>query len=222
MQVMTPYCCHHRLIGPHQSDYEKTLCALVRPLRRRMSELGISQGQLALRMRCDRSRVTRALSGRDLPPLNRVEQIAGMLGSDVAKARRRWRHAAEMRQKQRQCFSNGGPPGNLHTYTEFLKALDALRVSHGLTHRELVRRDLSGTLKRSTVGAVLRGERIVSRTFLPAYVRACGASTLAEDAWISSWWALAHPVVQEARQRQRQGLDQKVHAISMKAFGYAT
>ncbi len=44
------------------------LWSLVKPMRVQMREHGLSQAQLGLRLGGDRSRVSRALSGRELPP----------------------------------------------------------------------------------------------------------------------------------------------------------
>jgi transcriptional regulator with XRE-family HTH domain len=65
------------------------LWALVKPLRVAMSEQGLSQVQLGMRLGCDRSRVSRALSAREMPPRHLIVQIAQMLGADVAAVQRR-------------------------------------------------------------------------------------------------------------------------------------
>ena len=150
------------------------LRALVGPLRYQMEEQGLSQARLGIRLGCDRSRVSRALSGREVPPLHLIEQIAEAVGADVAQSRRRWIHADAIRWKARACEAGGGPPDGLYAYADFLGALRDLMRGRGVTQRELIRRD--HRLRRSTVGAVLRGERAATRGMVIAIVRACGVS----------------------------------------------
>ena len=179
------------------------LRALVRPLHDQMEEQGLSQARLGIQLGCDRSRVSRALSGREVPPLHLVEQIAEALGADVDQARRRWIHADAIRRKTRACEAGGGPPDGLYTYTDLLRALRDLMRGRGVTQRELTRRD--HRLRRSTVGAVLRGERAARPGMVIAIVRACGVNDAPEQAWATAWWRLGQPHQEERRRRRWQG-----------------
>ncbi len=174
-------------------ELECALKALVHPLRRKMRQQRLSQGQIALYLGCDRSRVSRALSGRELPPLSRIEEIAELVGADVEQARQQWRRAAALHRKAQTSAAEGGPPQGMANYPDFLQALNELRFQNDLSQRELVRRDTTGKLTRSTVGAVLRGERSATLAMVVAYVRACGVSELAVNAWESAWERLAYP-----------------------------
>lgn len=146
------------------AECEPVLRALVRPLRHRMSQLGWSQEQLGARLGCDRSRVSRALSGREVPPQHLIEQIAKAIGADADRAIRRWEHADQLRRNARRPPPDpaasatplaGGPPAGLQTYADLLRGLRDLMHECRVSQRELCRRD--HRLRRSTVGAVLRG-----------------------------------------------------------------
>ncbi len=89
------------------------LWSLVKPMRVQMREQGLSQARLAIRLGRDRSRVSRALSGRELPPRHLIVQIAETLGTDTAPAQRRWaRNAAWQRNARARtaaCTAVGRP-----------------------------------------------------------------------------------------------------------------
>ncbi|MEU5646612.1 helix-turn-helix domain-containing protein [Streptomyces milbemycinicus] len=57
-----------------------------------------------------------------------------------------------------------------------LRELEARATSHGVT-----------LLPHSTVGAVLRGERMPSRMLLIHFVEACGVSRAPTGAWEDAW-----------------------------------
>jgi transcriptional regulator with XRE-family HTH domain len=183
------------------------LRALVRPLRRRMEELELSQGQVALKARCDRSRVSRVLSGRELPPLQLTLRVAAVLGVDTNKVRRRWARADSIRRREEMCRKGGGPPQDMLTYQDLLTALRNLLAGYGISQRELVRRDCTGTLTRSTVGAVLRGERSARREVVAAMVAACGVSQAAASAWQEAWHRIGLPHQRRVHQRRCEGYE---------------
>lgn len=185
-----------------EPDYAPALRALVHPLRQRMIELGWSQAQVAIRLGCDRSRVSRALSGREVPPLDRVEQLAGVLGADVAEARGRWREVVALRRRATAGGAPGAPPYDLRSYAEFIAALRELLRRRAMSQREAVRRDRSRILAPSTVSAVLRGERSARRDVTQALVRACGVSEEAAAAWDLAWCRLALPHRDQLHQRR--------------------
>jgi transcriptional regulator with XRE-family HTH domain len=188
------------------------LRALVRPLRYQRSQLGWSQEQLAARVGCHRSRVSRALSGDELPPRDLIGRIAVALGSDIDRAMRRWAQADQLRRNSLRpspgmtadATSLGGClPAELRTYPEFLQGLRDLMRERGVSERELAR--LNRNMRRSSVGAVLRGERSMSLSTLDAILRACGVSDQARQAWSGAWWRLGQPHQEEAHRRRREG-----------------
>jgi transcriptional regulator with XRE-family HTH domain len=93
------------------------LWSLVKPMRVAMRAQGLSHAQLAIRLGCDRSRVSRALSARELPPRHLILRIAEALGTDIAAAERRWaRNKARLRNvraRVARCAAGGGPPPGL-------------------------------------------------------------------------------------------------------------
>lgn len=189
-----------------EPDYAPVLRALVRPLRQRMTNLGLSHAQVAIRLGCDRSRISRALSGREIPPLERVERLAEVLGVDVVKSRRRWRHAVELQRKTGRGQCEGAPSGDLRSYGEFLAAMGELLLSRDMSQREAIRRDTSGVLTPSTLSAVLRGERSARRDVTQALVRACGVSEEAAAAWDLTWHRFALPHRAQLHARRAAGL----------------
>lgn len=113
----------HRYRMPAGCDPE--LWSLVKPPRTAMREQGLSQAQLGPRLRCDRSRVSRALSAREVPPRHLIVQIAEALGADVAAVQqRRARNDARRRNARARttaCAAGGGPPPALDTYPDLLR-----------------------------------------------------------------------------------------------------
>jgi hypothetical protein len=55
------------------------------------------------------------------------------------------------------------------------------------SHREPARRDTSGRLTRSTIGAILRYERSLSYDVLDQVLIACGVSGMDREAWMDAW-----------------------------------
>lgn len=176
-----------------RSRWAPAVQGMVEMLRARMRERGLSQGQVALAVRCHPSRVSRALSGQSVPPRHLIEQIAHHLGVDVPEVMRQWADADAIRREGDVCRADGGPPDSLTSYSGLLAALRDLLAARGLSHRSLVGRDQSGLLRRSTVGAVLRDERSLRLDVVMAIVRACGVSAGAADAWGAAWQDLGQP-----------------------------
>jgi transcriptional regulator with XRE-family HTH domain len=190
----------------------QVLRKLVAPLRNRRDHLGWSQEQLAAHVGCHRSRVSRALSGNEVPPRDLIERIATALRADTHKAMRQWAEADRLRRNARRpspsatadAASLGGClPAELRTYPELLRGLRDLMRERGVSERKLSRQ--SGNLGRSTVGAVLRGERSMSHGTVDAIVRACGVSDQARQAWSDAWWRLGQPHQADAHRRRREG-----------------
>lgn len=208
--------------GQTVPDLSLAMGMLAAPLRAQLAARGMTQAHLASRLWCDRSRVSRALSGREMPSRDLVERISEHLGADVDATRRRWQEVDRIRRQIRGERAEGGwPPEDLGSYADLLRALAGLVRERGLSQRELIRRDRSCTLRRSTVGAVLRGQRSASRDVVSAMVRACGVDDpecLA--AWDEAWQRLGRPHRQEQHDRQVAGYRQRryIQAISQQVI----
>jgi hypothetical protein len=70
---------------------------------------------------------------------------------------------------------------------------DALITSKVGSHRELVRKDESGQLTRSTIGAILRHERSLSRDVLIRVLTVCELSDKEREAWMNAWERYGRP-----------------------------
>lgn len=183
--------------------YDPELWALVAPLRAAMTAQGITYGQLGYRLGRDRSRASRALSGRVLPTRDRVVQLARILGVDETAVRHQWDRAA-----LRMCdpcarrdarVAGGAPPSRLASHEDVMRALRDLLKDRGISQRELER--LDSELCRSTVGAMLRGARGASLYQVAAIVRACGVSGPAASAWEAAWRQYCLPDLAERQRR---------------------
>jgi hypothetical protein len=98
----------------------------------------------------------------------------------------------------------GQPPDDLARYPDLVHALRDLLRRCRLSQRDVVRRDLTGVLRRSTVGAVLRGERPARRDVVIAIVRACGLGETVVAAWEAAWLRLGQPYLEARREEWRE------------------
>ena len=185
------------------AGYHPELWALVMPLRDAMSERRRAQKQLARVAGVDRSTVSRWLSGRMLPPLGPLLQIAADLRADVVTVEHQWELAAgEMRDpqvRQEAYLAGGAPPARLVSHADLMRALRGLLRARGISQRELERRD--PRLRRSTVGAMLREERGARLDMVTAITRACGVQGDAARAWADAWTRLSQPDMEQRRAR---------------------
>jgi transcriptional regulator with XRE-family HTH domain len=195
---------------PLPEECQRVLRRLVRSLNGAMRERRRSQASIARQLGCHRSTVARALSGRDVPPRDRIEQIAMILGVNVRRAMGRWDAADRLRKAQRRSSSpasavpsGGCPPDGLRSYPDLLQGLRDLMHECDVSQRQLCLRD--SRLSRSMGGAVLRGERSASLRMVNGIVRACGVSTEAQQAWAEAWWRFGKPCREAAHQRRREG-----------------
>jgi hypothetical protein len=168
-----------------------------------MTAQGITYGQLGYRIGRDRSRASRALSGRVLPTKDRVLQIARILGVDETTVEQRWDLAAiKMRDpgaRQEARMAGGAPPSRLANNQAVMDALRNLLDDRGISQRELER--LEPQLRRSTVGAMLRGARGASLYRVAAIVRACAVHGPAASAWEAAWEQYCLPDLVERQRR---------------------
>jgi len=202
-------------------EMQAALEALIGPLRDQLTERGMSHAQLAIRLRCDRSRVSRMLAGRQVPTRPLVEAAAQTLGLDTAMTRSQWQAADDIRQQARAKQIAGHPPEGIEDYPGLVVALDTLIRRRGLSHRALVQRDPDRRLRRSTVGAVLRGQRSASHEVIIAIVRACGVTDPTYvAAWDAAWYRVGLPHRQDQHQQQVDGIRQRNYSQVMRRFGY--
>lgn len=180
------------------------LRTLVTWIHERLDERTLSYAQLAREIRYDRSWISRTLSGRRLPPWSLIEHIARRCGADVETARNLWMEANAARRRRLARQSDGYPPADLADYPQFCQALRDLLDRRGISQREVVRRDETGLLTRSTVGAILRVQRSAPRDVTNAIVRACGVQDAAADSWAAAWERLAWPYRRAMEQRRRE------------------
>jgi hypothetical protein len=71
------------------------------------------------------------------------------------------------------------------------------------SHRELARRDTSGRLTRSTIGAILRHKRSLSYDVLDQVLIACGVSGIEREAWMDAWERYGKPHRDEMDEQRR-------------------
>jgi transcriptional regulator with XRE-family HTH domain len=180
------------------------LQALITWVRARLDECGLSYAKLAREIRYDRSWISRALSGQQLPPWPLIEHIAHGCGSDVETARELWAGANAARRRQVARQTDGYPPAHMADYRQFCRALRNLLEQRGISQRELVQRDQTGLLRRSTVGAILRVQRSAPRDVTIAIVRASGVPDAAAADWAAAWDRLGWPNRQAMDKRRRQ------------------
>ncbi|MFF9635706.1 helix-turn-helix domain-containing protein [Streptomyces bacillaris] len=176
--------------------------ALIDLLESRRLERGLTYGQLAVLIKRDSSTVSRALSGQGIPSRAVTELIARSLGMDEAAVTALRDEAAGIRREGRALRAAGGPPDAMSTHDDFLNALrELIRKAH-LSHRKIGIMS-HGALKRSTIGAVLRGERSAPLSVVMDIVRICGVQKAeAVSAWEEAWYDLAHPDRERRRQRR--------------------
>ncbi|MEU5032329.1 helix-turn-helix domain-containing protein [Streptomyces milbemycinicus] len=181
--------------APAEADPVVELAQWLRSLRQ---QAGLAYQQMAHTTPAGFAAATlwRAARGTTVPRWPVVEAFATACGGDLGQARRMWTAAAEQRR-----FSRSPAPGSrsepvlrpefIHTPAQLLQAMRAMQLeAGGLSLRELEARATSHgvtLLPHSTVGTVLRGERMPSRMLLIHFVQACGVSRAPTGAWEDVW-----------------------------------
>ncbi|MER7758149.1 helix-turn-helix transcriptional regulator [Streptomyces sp. NPDC097619] len=95
-------------------------------LRRQLDRRGLSQGQVAVLVGRHRSQISRALSGRSVPPRPLIEDLARRSGADLSTVMDLWSTADTIRRQGLACRREGAPPDGLADYPELLRALRGL------------------------------------------------------------------------------------------------
>jgi Helix-turn-helix domain len=167
---------------------DAALGSLIRWVQARLDETDTTYDQVPGDISYSRSWVSRALCGRRLPPWQLIETIARRCG-----AWKLW-EAAEAVQLRRQVRRIGTPPrSDIDSWHDMYDALGDLITSKVGSHRELVRKDESGQLTRSTIGAILRHERSLSHNVLIRVLAACELSDKEREAWMDAWERYGKP-----------------------------
>ena len=160
------------------ASHDAALASLMRWVQARLDETGTTYQQVAVDVSYSRSWVSRTLCGRRLPPWQLIEAIAKRCGASPREARKLW-EAAEAAQLRRQVRRIGtSPPSDIASWLDMYDALGNLITSKVGSHRELVRKDRSGQLTRSTIGAILRHERSLSHDVLVRVLTICELSDM--------------------------------------------
>lgn len=172
---------------------DAALRSLIRWVHARLDETDTTYEQVAGDVSYSRSWVSRALCGRRLPPWHLIETIAKRCGAAPREARNLWEaaEAAHLRRQVRQI--NTSPPSDIASWLDMYYALGDLITSKVGSHRELVRRDESGELTRSTIGAILRHERSLSHDVLIRVLTVCELSDKEREVWMDAWERYGRP-----------------------------
>ncbi|MER6825262.1 helix-turn-helix transcriptional regulator [Streptosporangium sp. NPDC000563] len=185
------------------SEAKRRVAALITPLKGRLKELKWKQNQLATKANLSQSTVSRALSGRVLPPFATVDVLVKVLGLDKEEFRLRWRAASAAVGAQRIRDNNGEPP-HFRDYPDLLQGLRNLLATQRLSQRALVDEvnDRGGSLRRSTVGAQLGGRRSLHRETVEVIVDICGVPEPSAVKWLAAWDRLGAPHMAEQLRRR--------------------
>jgi hypothetical protein len=225
--------------GPLPEEDRRILRKMVRPLERRLSSYGWTQAALGERLRvrqaqiggrlgCHPSRVSRALSGEELPARRLIEEIVNIIDAHEAErggpgrslkaeTLRRWEHADSLRRRRadewaraarrvRAVTAETAPPAGMATHADFCAALKALVKARFGSQRAMCR--IHKDLVHPTVSAALRDRNSLSDGMLQSILRACGVQGQNRQAWLDAWQHLGLPRRIAALENQLRGYDQ--------------
>jgi transcriptional regulator with XRE-family HTH domain len=172
---------------------DAALRSLIAWVHARLDETDTTYEQVATEVSYSRSWVSRALCGRRLPTWKLVETIASSCDASPREARKLW-EAASAAHLRRQVRRIGiAHPSEIASWLEMYDALGDLISSKVGSQRELVRKDESGQLTRSTIGAILRHERSLSHSVLIRVLTVCELSDKEREAWMDAWERYGRP-----------------------------
>ncbi|MFB6931397.1 helix-turn-helix domain-containing protein [Streptomyces chartreusis] len=166
------------------------LLALASWLRERRQEAGLRYTELAERTQdgehpCSVTTLQRAASGNTIPRLPVVEAYARACGASVTLARSYW---SEARSRARRGPAVVPRPRLINTSAELRLALQAAYARAGyIPLREMERRARHGRLPTTTVSRMLKGETMLSRRQLLAFLDVCGVPEKEHDDWLDAW-----------------------------------
>ncbi|WP_197048649.1 helix-turn-helix domain-containing protein [Streptosporangium roseum] len=199
---------------------ERAVRALVQPLAQRLEERGHTHTSIAEITQYSRTTVSRVLSGRVVPSSGAVTAIASALGYDVQQTLRRWEKVEAIRQKQRCALraqrNTSVSPADITSYSGLLEGLRQLMRRNGLSQNRLS--TMEPSLKRSTLGAVLRGDRSLRRDTVIVIMRACQVSDLREvSGWLAAWERLGQPDMLRRQENRLRGYRRRRKALALEA-----
>jgi len=173
---------------------DAALGSLIRWVHDRLEETETTYQQIASDMTYSRPWVSRALCGRRLPPWQVIEAAAIRCSASTDEARRLWEAArnAQLRREGRRRKATR-PPSDIDSWGSMYDALDDLITRRAGSHRQLAKKDTSGRLTRSTIGAILRYERSLSYDVLDQVLVTCGVSGVEREAWMDAWERYGKP-----------------------------
>jgi hypothetical protein len=182
---------------------DSALTTLVRWVHARLDGAAVTYEEIARGAYCSGSLVSRSLCGRQLPPWELVETVAIRCAAPMPDARRLW-EAADASQRRRQArIPARTPASRADSWQSLYDALGDLIIATAGSQRELVRRDTSGLLSRSTLGAILRHDRSLSREVLAQILAACEVGDAERAGWMAAWerWGEPRRMAMDVRRR---------------------
>lgn len=187
-------------VGPQDETYEN----LSAWLRQRLKTAGVNCAQLGARVGYHPTTVSRAVTGRRAS-WSVVERIVRETGPDrdIETARHMWVRVQTDQCERRAREAAAYPPVDIDDEAALCRALNGLWRRSGVSQREIVRRDDTGILRRSTIGAALRGDRVPGRRMMLMLVRTCGGGEDAAREWATAWDRLHRARQQEFAARKR-------------------
>ncbi|MDX8144094.1 helix-turn-helix transcriptional regulator [Lentzea sp. BCCO 10_0061] len=162
---------------------------------------GLTNARLGARIGYHGTAVSRACNGKTVPSWALASAIVVACRADVGLARRLWEAADKQQRMHRNLRVRREPSGQISTFDDLSDALREMWLDTGLSQRAIVDAAESGWLRRSNLGAVLRGERRPRRGMTEALVRACGGNEQSVDMWAQAWDRLNE--VEAERRRAR-------------------
>jgi hypothetical protein len=167
---------------------DAALGSLIRWVHDHLDATGTTYGQVASDVAYSRSWVSRQLCGRKLPPWQVIEATAVRCNAPVDDARKLWDAAiSAQRRRETRRRKVTRPPADIDSWGSMYDGLGDLISRRVGSHRELARRDTSGRLTRSTVGAILRYDRSLSYDVLEQVLIICDVSGAEREAWMDAW-----------------------------------
>lgn len=185
---------------------DKALSALTRWVHGKLDYASVSYELIAHDVYLSRPSVSRALCGRKLPSWQLVEAVAIRCGASTSEARKLWEAADASQRRRLARMAVVTPVSKVDSWQSLYRALGDLIVAEAGSQRELVRRDRSGLLTRSTVGAILRSDRSLSDEVLTQILTICEVSGPERAEWIAAWRRWGEP--------RREAMDNRRKAIA--------
>ncbi|MET7906170.1 helix-turn-helix transcriptional regulator [Streptomyces sp. NPDC005355] len=179
---------------------DKALEALVRWLRDRREEAGLSYTELATRTAdlaragavptgCSADTLARAASGVVIPRLRTILAYAAACGANRREGERLWKRARY--QQSLAARKKAEPVPHVRYARDFFELREALvdlYEKDGSRPYEELERDSGGVLAHATVGRLIRGKTgRPTRQFVIAFAGACGMKGVALSEWGQAW-----------------------------------